>query len=142
MNIVYVVTKGIYSDKHVEGAYSTLELARQAIENAVAIEVKETEREPQYLRDEYGITAWNLDGELYNSSALWLVDYTPEFPGEVWRCDIADVDENEPNFVSLRKVSTFYGMLKRWSVYVYADNRDAALKIANEKIMMAIAGGM
>lgn len=138
MTRVFVVTKGIYSDKRVEGTYSTLELAEQAIKNDLA----NKEEWDSYSEQEYSITAWNLDSELYNGCAFWLVEYTPEFPEEIWRCDTAYVGDDEPNIVSLRKASTYYGMLKRYSVYVYADNRDAALKVANEKIMMAIAGGM
>ena len=133
MNIIYVVTSGIYSDYHIKAVFSDKEEAEYLTDilNANNYDEARIEEYPLDRYDKYGI----------KNMCYWPFRYYPETDKwengfYVGKTAYGDFDVNV-----VEKREPFGGLPGYYSVYVQAKTRDAALKIANEKIMMAIAKG-
>lgn len=118
MNIIYVVTSGIYSDYSIDGVFESKEAAESFIASRT-------------FTNRYNIEEFVL-GKKADSYPYW-VEYYPS--SDKWNVYNADEpwQDNEVNVVN-KRFGNYY-------TYVQAKTRDAALKTANEKIMMAIAKG-
>ena len=128
MNIIYVVTSGEYSDYAIDAVFDNYEAAHQATIDAgyeCWIEEYQLNKQPEdnwvvwkvwYCKD---TDTWDV-----HHVESWLKGFSED---EIRQETMKD-RYNSPN-------KTYY------TTFVRADNRDAALKIANEKIMMAIAKG-
>lgn len=140
MNIIYVVTSGEYSDYGIDAVFDTRELAE-------AFLASRAELYTIFQIEEYPINKY------VDMTYMYKIDYDPWYQeGHQWRIERQDeefvkksqrfnhVVASEPHSHSFEDRARYYGA-KRYTVWVKAKTRDAALKIANEKIMMAIAKG-
>ena len=121
---IYVVTSGEYSDYSIDGVFESKELAEQAM----------SKLKYSGQIEEYYLNALHKENPVY-----WRVEFdTYSDYWDTWKS--ASVPEGrELNTVHISKYT--YGGKKNteYSIFVRADNREAALKIANEKISQAIA---
>ena len=122
--IIYIVTSGEYSDYSIDGVFESKELAEQAI-NQVEYSVRIEEYYLNKLHDEQPVY-WCGCYCSYNDH--WTIGESVGLP-----------EGMELNVVHSQKYRYAGGNHIDYSVYIKADNRDVAFKIANEKIMMAIA---
>ena len=139
---IYIVTSGEYSDYRIDAVFDTKDLAEAYV--AAGAE------QPYYKKhiEEYPLNKYvDLD-------YMYRVDYDPWQPEDhQWRIECPYDEEletdklthnhvtvSDPYFYLPSDRAKFYGA-KTYTIWVKAKTRDAALKIANEKIMMAIAGG-
>lgn len=132
-DIIYIVTTGEYSDYHIDSVWDTAEKAEARVseintplrgsDGLIAVS------ELAYM-EEYWLNR-SIDPKV-----IWTVVYKPDV-GE-WECGDWDgtthkLDEVEQLDEYNYRPGTFYRVKLR------ADNREAALKIANERIMKLIA---
>ena len=132
MTTVYVVTSGIYSDYRIEGIFSNKKDAQRLADMITQNKYDDGEIE-EWVLDNYNsqgikdLCFWDFSYYIKDDRLEW-VFHTPR---SHWR--------NDPvNKVTkgIQGDDTVYYITTRGAT------REEALKIANEKIMMAIAGGM
>ena len=135
---IYIVTSGEYSDYRIDAVFDTKELAENFVESRAELYYKA--RIEEYPLNKYVDLSYD-----------YKVDYDPWQPeGHQWRIERQDeafvpdnqafgiVTASEPYFHLSSDKARYHGA-KTYTVWVKAKTRDAALKIANEKIMMFIA---
>lgn len=128
MNIIYVVTSGIYSDYSIDAVYDNYEAAYQA-----TIDAGYECRIEEYQLNKQSEDNWVVWGAWYcKDTDTWDVHHVESWPRGFEEDEIRQ-ETMKDHHKSPDK--TYY------TTFVRADSRDAALKIANEKIMMAIAKG-
>ena len=135
---IYIVTSGEYSDYRIDAVFDTKDLAESFLASRAG-EYVETRIEEHPINRHV-----NLD-------YYYMVDYNP-WAGDWRKWTIRRENESlvPPNqrfnhvvtsktyFHSPEERAEHYGA-KTYTIWVKAKTRDAALKIANEKIMMFIA---
>lgn len=123
-DIIYIVTSGDYSDYSIDGVFDSRELA----------EIASNECQYETRIEEYYLNKICDDNPVY-----WCVEYENDH----WTIGQASFVQ-EPHELNIAHVTkhTYAGeSYTRYVIYIKTDGRDAALKIANEKIMQAIARG-
>ena len=131
MTTIYIVTSGDYSDYRIEGVFSNKEDAQF---------FADTITENSYNIGE--IEKWELDAynrQGINELCFWDFEYYPhkdEWEG-TFHTPRSHWCGNPVNMVTIGK----QGEKIVYRVTTRGATREEALKIANEKIMMAIAGG-
>lgn len=146
MTTVFVVTSGSYSDYRINGLYSTREKAEEAIARS--------SRSSDYDIEEYTLDPPNADfkegWDMY-SVVLW-TSMTSGVDSKT-RCSkvhkdlggfYSYVSPESPHYFEMwgewtRNASRLTGY--RFGCYVYADSEERAIKVANERRIMAVANG-
>jgi hypothetical protein len=121
---VYIVTSGCYSDYHIEGVYSTREMAEEYI---------------RAIKDDYkGINEWEVDvvvDPIEHGYLRWYV----RFDGDnIDYINQEDIDLDDPK----EEECSYYNYMGSLSFSIYAKDRDHAIKIASEKRFMLLASGI
>jgi hypothetical protein len=120
--MIYVITKGSYSDYHIVGATTNLD-------NAEKIAKKFSD-----IWDECQVEAF-VEGETLLRN-IWKVYFKKN--GDVWLCEQSDYHRDYYD-ASRQIVDTVYKRDYDLIVTVEADNEEAAIKIAAEKRAMYLA---
>ena len=130
--IIYVVTSGKYSDYEIEAVYDNYETAHKAAMNS-GYECRVEEYQLNKPSEDNRVV-WKIRYCKDNDS--WSSDYA-----ESWPLNYNSDEVRQENIKGSWNAGYIVTTRTFYTTYVRAINRDAALKIANEKIMMAIAGG-
>lgn len=134
MTTIYVVTSGIYSDYKIEAVFSNKEDA-QYLANIIT-----NNSWPEGRVEEYSLDEYSKQG--IDDNAYWYFEYYPKT--DEWKTDF-DTKSNYWRENKVNNVRVYTNNVNSpvcYAVTTRGESRDAALKIANEKIMMAIAGGL
>lgn len=125
--IIYIVTTGEYSDYHIDSVWDSLDKAEER-----ANQIRST---TQYLNERAFVEEYYMN-KSEDQRVIWTVVYDPS--KDEWKC----YDYNNPTS-RLDKVEQLcghnYSQCTSYRVKLRADSREAALKIANERIMRLIA---
>ena len=116
--IVYIVTKGKYSDYHIEAVFSTIEKAKEFT---------------QQNGSEYRIEEYKLDAQFERGAKLWCVVIDVD-SSEILRTN-ALPNEQDENVEYWKDLCGIRGYLhqKRCELYIVTDTMDRATKIAKER---------
>ena len=132
MSKVYVVTAGCYSDYSIIGIFSTLEKANTYIELS--------NKNTMYGNDfndpiEYYLDTLGPDGKL-----AFYVAYRPKLKPVTNQWSIDEERDYQLGFGVVSKTRDYHSK-PIYEIRLLAKSKEAALKIANEKIMQFIAMG-
>lgn len=116
-NTIYILTRGEYSDYHIIGAYSTLELAEKArfVYPGSSIEEYKLDYVPDHPP---GMTAWGVNIYNENTDTMYIGQTSP-------------YDVGEENIPSEKEYSPFGKT--HYSVLCWAVDKEHAKKIALDK---------
>lgn len=112
---VYIVTSGYYSDYHIVGAFSTKEKAEEMLDT---------------LDSESTIEVYALDEQVMKNEKQWIVRFYKD--GSVSDYECYDVEENEER-EDLCLMSSGVFSQKLFTIQLYSDSKDKAIKIAAER---------
>lgn len=120
MTTIYVVTEGQYSDYHIVGLYSTIEMATKCKEAVNADDIEEFELDSGDFRlYDLGYKCWNVRFSGDVTEATECDYYQKEYPMDSW----VHYDRNT----------------KTMSIVLYAKDEKHAVKIASEYRAQVIA---
>lgn len=133
---VFVVVDGFYSDKGTDSIWSTEELAKKRIAEMLA--PPPNDGKYHYTPEDPRIEEYNLDGVPEDSRPLWCV----VFDG---RDGVSVKYIPPPYHYPMSGGNVFmqpdhkYQMFGNATLYIHAENGDAAIKIASERRAAAMA---
>jgi len=128
---IYVVTSGTYSDYGIRAIFSTRDKARAFIKRK-----QRNSRFEHYIGDDYRIETWEVDKPLEPKIPIFFCYYFPD--NDKWK--VFEHEEcNEFNVV--KKDVDSFGETEGYVYWVAkkAEDKESALKMANEQIMQFIA---
>jgi len=150
MPTVYAVTSGSYSDYRVHAVYSTKEKAEEAINLAetsqwMQYDIEERELDPPINTNPSTLRRYYVN--LYISKVAGVSDRTETSASHVglggWGEDVTDAGENYLFFPWHDSYSSSVVRLfgYRFLCTVVSDDEEQAIKVANERRIMAVANG-